>query len=78
MAMDFSKEQIEKAAACKSVAELQELAKSGGVELTDDEAEIYFAELNKARVSDEELDEVAGGFGHTPKPYKCSCKDKSK
>ena len=61
MAMEFSKEQIEKAAACKSVAELRELAKSEGIELTNDEAETYFAELNNVRVSDAELDEVAGG-----------------
>ena len=61
MAMEFSKEQIEKAAACKSVAELKELAKSEGIELTDDEAETYFAELNDVRVNDAELDEVAGG-----------------
>ena len=61
MAMEFSKAQIEKAAACKSVAELQELAKAEGIELTDDEAEAYFAELTDVHVSDEELDEVAGG-----------------
>ena len=61
MAMEFSKEQIEKASACKSVAELQELAKSEGIELNDEEAETYFAELNDVRVSDNELDEVAGG-----------------
>ena len=56
MAMEFSKAQIEKAAACKSVAELRELAKAEGIELNDDEAEAYFAELNDVRVSDAELD----------------------
>ncbi|MBR1578936.1 MAG: hypothetical protein IJ668_00330 [Selenomonadaceae bacterium] len=61
MAMEFSKEQISKASACKSVAELQELAKSEGIELNDEEAEAYFAELTDVHVSDEELDAVAGG-----------------
>ncbi|MBR1578935.1 MAG: hypothetical protein IJ668_00325 [Selenomonadaceae bacterium] len=77
MAMEFSKEQIERAAACKSVAELRELAKSEGIELTDDEAETYFAELNSVRVSDDELDAVAGGKRDTRRPNKpCSCKGK--
>ena len=72
MAMEFTKDQIEKASACKSVAELQELAKAEGIELTDDEAETYFAELNNVRVSDAELDAVAGG-----RPcILCNCKGK--
>ena len=78
MAMEFSKDQIEKAAACKSVAELRELAKSEGIELTDDEAETYFAELNDVRVSDEELDAVAGGRKTSPSgpgPRNCSCRN---
>ena len=75
MAMEFTKDQIEKASACKSVAELQELAKSEGIELTDDEAETYFAELNNVHVSDEELDAAVSGGSLIPKRH-CSCKSK--
>ena len=79
MAMEFSKDQISKAAECKSVAELKELAKSEGIELTDDEAETYFAELNDVRVSDEELDEVAGGRGINCNCVRnCHCRGKGK
>ena len=59
--MKLTTEQMQKAAACKSAEELQALAKSEGIELTDEEAEAYFAELNNVRVSDDELDAVAGG-----------------
>ena len=59
--MQFTAEQIERAAACESAAELQALAKSEGIALTDEEAEAYFAELSDVHVSDDELDEVAGG-----------------
>ena len=61
MKMKLMTEQMQKATACKSAEELQALAKSEGIELTDEEAEAYFAELNNVRVSDDELDAVAGG-----------------
>ena len=60
--MEFTKEMIEKARAAKSAEELLELVKTEGVELTAEEAERVFAELNKSgELSDEELDNVAGG-----------------
>ena len=40
-----TKEQIQKAMACKTVEELMELAKAEGVELTKEEAEAYMAEM---------------------------------
>ena len=61
--MKFTTEQIERAAACESAEELQSVAKAEGIELTDEEAEAYFAELNDVHVSDDELDAVAGGGG---------------
>ena len=64
--MRLTKEQLERAAACKSAEELQALAATEGIELTDDEAEAYFAELNSVNVSDEELDAVAGGSNKCP------------
>ncbi|MBR1578932.1 MAG: hypothetical protein IJ668_00310 [Selenomonadaceae bacterium] len=47
------------------------MAKSEGIELTDEEAEAYFAELNDVRVSDDELDAVAGGGKEDECPKDC-------
>ena len=73
--MQFSKELIEKAKTAKSAEELLEMAKTEKIELTEEEAAKAFAELNKTgELSDEELDNVAGGgcgdsnkSGDTPK-----------
>ena len=60
--MEFTKEMIEKAKSAKSAEELAEMAKAEGVELTAEETAKAFAELNKSgELSDEELDNVAGG-----------------
>ena len=59
--MKISKELLEKA---KSAEELLEMAKTEKIELTAEEAAKAFAELNKSgELSDEELDNVAGGCG---------------
>ena len=61
----MDKELFEKAKAAKSAEELLSLAKANGVELTEEEAAEYFAQLNKSgEISDEELDNVAGGGCH--------------
>ncbi|MGN1103608.1 MAG: Nif11-like leader peptide family RiPP precursor [Candidatus Coproplasma sp.] len=58
----LSNEMLEKAKTAKTAEELIKLAKAEGVELSEEEAAKYFAELNKAgELSDEELDNVAGG-----------------
>ena len=60
--MEFTKEMIEKAKSAKTAEELVEMAKSEGVELTDEEAKKTFAELHKTgELADEELDNVSGG-----------------
>ena len=60
--MNISKELLEKAKAAKSAEELLALAKNEGIELTAEQAAKAFAELNKTgELSDEELDNVAGG-----------------
>lgn len=59
--MNFSQEQINKAAACKSVDELIELAKAEGIELVKDEAEKFFAELQNKEISLDDVKNVAGG-----------------
>lgn len=57
-----NRELLEKAKAAKSAEELLELAKANSVELTEEEAAGYFAQLHQSgELSDEELDSVAGG-----------------
>ena len=59
------KELLEKAKEAKSAEELMLLAKENGMELTKEETEAYFAQMNKSgELSDEELDNVAGGGCH--------------
>lgn len=61
-------ELIVEAQASKIVEELLELAKENNVEMTEEEAKTYFAQLNaNGVVSDDELDAVAGGCGETYK-----------
>ena len=71
--MNISKELLEKAKTAKSAEELLAMAKAEKVELTEEEAAKAFAELNKTgELSDEELDNVAGGGcpgGATPPKF---------
>ena len=60
--MKFSNEMIEKAKTAKTAEELLAMAKAENIEMTAEEAAKYFAELHKTgELSDEELDNVAGG-----------------
>lgn len=60
--MNISKELLEKAKAAKTAEELLEMAKTENIELSAEEAAKAFAELHKmGELSDEELDNVAGG-----------------
>ncbi|MGN0813045.1 MAG: hypothetical protein ACI4MQ_06030 [Candidatus Coproplasma sp.] len=60
--MNVSKELLEKAKTAKSAEELLALAKAENIELTEGQAAKAFAQLNKnGELSDEELDNVAGG-----------------
>ena len=62
--MNVSTELLEKAKAAKSAEELLAMAKAESVELTEEQAEKAFAELHKSgELSDDELDNVAGGCG---------------
>ena len=62
----FTQEMIEKAKLAKSAEELLALAQANGLEMNAQEAGLYFAQLNQAagEISDEELDDVAGGACH--------------
>lgn len=54
---------LEKAKTAGSADELMTLAKDNGIEMTAEEAGVFFAQLNPASgvLSDDELDDVAGG-----------------
>ena len=57
----ISKEMFVKALQCKTTDELIALAKTGGVELTKEEAEAYMAELADVELDEAVLKKVAGG-----------------
>ena len=67
--MNVSKELLEKARTANSTEELLAMAKAESVELTEEQAEKAFAELNKTgELSDEELNNVSGGCGSGDEP----------
>ena len=75
--MNISKELIEKAKTAKTAEELLAMAKAEKIELTEEEATKAFAELNKnGELSDEELDNVAGGCEGGASPQKFSVNDR--
>ena len=59
----LTKEQIEKAMACKTPEELIALAKAAGIDITKDEAEAeaLFEKLQNEELDAGTLDKVAGG-----------------
>ena len=62
--MKLSEALIEKAKSAKTAEELIEFAKAVNIELSAEEATKAFAELHKSgELSDDELDNVAGGCG---------------
>ena len=59
---ELTKEMIEKAMQCETADELIALAKTGGYELTKEEAEAYIAELEDYELDEDTLKNVAGGL----------------
>ncbi len=59
---EITKEMVEKAMQCKTADELLALAKTGGYELTKEEAEAYLAEMNDVELDETALKKVAGGI----------------
>ena len=59
---ELTKEQIEKAMACKTAEELMKLAAEEDIDLTKDEAEAYLLEMEDVELTDAELQQAAGGF----------------
>ena len=58
---ELTKELLEKAMQCKTADELIALAKTGGYEITKEEAEAYLAELADVELDAGQLKKVAGG-----------------
>ena len=58
---EITKEMIEKAMQCQTAEELIEAAKTGGYEITKEEAEAYMAELADFELNEEKLKKLAGG-----------------
>ena len=56
----IAQDQIKKAAACKSVEDLLELAKAEKVRMSKGDAEEIFAQLQEGEVSPEDLDKISG------------------
>ena len=67
--MKFTDGMLEKAKTAKSAEELLAMAKIENIEISAEEAAKAFAELNKTgELSDDELDNVAGGCGRDYEP----------
>ena len=67
--MNISKELIEKAKTAKTAEELLEMAKEESIEMSAEQAAEYFATIHASgELSDEELDNVAGGCGSGDEP----------
>ena len=58
---ELTQEMIAKAMQCKDADELIALAKSGGIEITKEEAEAYLAEMEDVELDSDTLAKVAGG-----------------
>ena len=58
---EITKEMVAKAMQCKNADELIALAKTGGIELTKEEAESYMTELADFELDENQMQKVAGG-----------------
>lgn len=68
---NFTVEMIQTAKAAKTVEEMLTMAKDNNIEMTEEEAADYFAQLHAptGELDDDELDNVAGGGCGTPKKW---------
>ena len=76
---NLTPEMIEKAKVAKTAEELYEIAKANNIEMTEDEAAAYFAQLmpKSGELDDDDLDNVAGGGGcleYEPDPWQVGTK----
>lgn len=64
--MNLTSEIMEKAKQAKSADELLTIAKENGMEMTEEEAKAYYAQLHpvSGEIADDELENVSGGGCH--------------
>ena len=60
--MKLTQEMIEKVKLAKSADELLEIAKANNIEMTSDEAQTYFEQINANKLDDDLLEGVSGGW----------------
>ena len=60
--MKLTQEMIEKAREVKTAEELLLLAKENEIEMTSDEAQTYFEQVNANKLDDDLLEGVSGGW----------------
>ena len=60
--MKLTQEMMEKARAAKTAEDLLLLANENGIEMTADEAQTYFEQINANKLDDDLLDGVSGGW----------------
>ena len=65
---ELTKEMVAKAMQCETPDELIALAKTGGYELTKEEAEAYMEEYSDVELDEAMLKNVAGGYCHRGGP----------
>ncbi len=71
--VNLDRELLVKAKECKTVEELITLAKENNVALTEEEAKEYYDRFNTSgELTDDELDNVAGGICEAG-PCRCGC-----
>ena len=63
---EFTREQIQKAMACKTAEELMALAKAEGVDVTKEQAQAFLDEFADRELDEEAMKKIAGGG-----PHKC-------
>ena len=61
---ELTREQIEKAMACKTAEELMAAAKAEGFDITKDEAEAFMADLADFELDEKTLAKAAGGMDY--------------
>ena len=67
--MMFTEEMLRKAKTAASAEELLEMAKAEGIEFSADEAARYYSLLHGSlELSDDDLEQIAGGKGEKPTP----------
>ncbi len=72
---EVSKELLAKAMSCETPEELEKLAKEAGVELSEEQAKAFLAELDEIDLDLEQMRQAAGGGCWNDCPQWLDCPD---